>query len=159
MAERPPMADIRSTLDERGKTYGRFDGHAAITEAIIAVLLGPELWGNQAVVLRHTNWLRLEADQRQALRVIADKIARILHGDPNHVDSWHDIAGYATLIVDRLNGTGAYAATVTGTDCFEAGGIISKEQYDDGRCRYCYAQMGDVHAPGCPRSQATRNPR
>jgi hypothetical protein len=27
-----------------------------------------------------------------------------LTGDPHHVDSWVDIAGYAQLVVDRLRG-------------------------------------------------------
>lgn len=32
---------------------------------------------------------------------IADKIARILNGDPEYRDNWHDIAGYAKLAEDR----------------------------------------------------------
>jgi hypothetical protein len=36
--------------------------------------------------------------QREALEAIAVKIARILAGDPNHLDHWDDIAGYATLV-------------------------------------------------------------
>jgi len=40
--------------------------------------------------------------QRQALRVIVDKLARILNGDPDYIDSWHDLCGYATLVEQRL---------------------------------------------------------
>jgi hypothetical protein len=25
-----------------------------------------------------------------------------MYGDPHHIDSWHDIAGYATLVEERL---------------------------------------------------------
>ena len=46
----------------------------------------------------------LDADQVEALDMIATKIARILNGNPDHVDSWIDIAGYATLVADRLKG-------------------------------------------------------
>ena len=46
----------------------------------------------------------LEPDQREALEMLALKIARILNGDPNYADSWHDVAGYATLVADRLQG-------------------------------------------------------
>lgn len=46
----------------------------------------------------------LDPDQREALEMIAHKIARILNGDPNYADSWHDVAGYATLVADRLQG-------------------------------------------------------
>jgi len=31
------------------------------------------------------------------------KLLRIL-GDPKHIDSWRDLAGYATLVVDYLEG-------------------------------------------------------
>ena len=33
--------------------------------------------------------------------IILNKLARIL-GDPKHLDSWRDIAGYATLVVNYL---------------------------------------------------------
>ena len=32
-----------------------------------------------------------------------EKIARILNGDSNYHDSWHDIIGYAKLVADQLN--------------------------------------------------------
>ena len=35
--------------------------------------------------------------------MIFHKIGRIVNGDPNYADSWHDIAGYAKLVEDRLN--------------------------------------------------------
>ncbi len=42
---------------------------------------------------------RLPTSKR--FEVIADKIARILNGDPNYKDNWHDIQGYAKLAEDR----------------------------------------------------------
>ena len=48
----------------------------------------------------------LKSYQRESLDMIVHKIARILNGDPNHVDSWHDIAGYATLVELELKGCG-----------------------------------------------------
>jgi hypothetical protein len=44
----------------------------------------------------------LAQDQREALEMIAHKIARILNGDPNYSDNWIDVAGYATLVANRL---------------------------------------------------------
>jgi hypothetical protein len=35
--------------------------------------------------------------------MILHKIARIVNGDSNYADSWHDIGGYAKLVVDELN--------------------------------------------------------
>jgi hypothetical protein len=46
----------------------------------------------------------LDNDQIEALEMIFSKLARILNGDPNYADSWIDIAGYATLVADRLEG-------------------------------------------------------
>lgn len=83
---------ITATLDERGKRYGAFRTHASITQAI------------KSVMFNSRSDLHLEADQREALEMIAHKIGRIINGDPDYVDSWVDIAGYAQLVADRLNG-------------------------------------------------------
>ena len=34
--------------------------------------------------------------------MIASKIARIVNGDPDYADNWHDIAGYARLVEKEL---------------------------------------------------------
>jgi hypothetical protein len=54
--------------------------------------------------IRMCNNSELEDDQIEALDMIASKIARIVNGNPDHVDSWVDIAGYAQLVADRLQG-------------------------------------------------------
>lgn len=43
------------------------------------------------------NWESLNNSQREALEMIAVKIARILSGDVNYRDHWDDIEGYAEL--------------------------------------------------------------
>ncbi len=48
------------------------------------------------------NWGSLSDDKKESLEMIANKISRILNGDPNHKDSWDDIAGYAQLVADTL---------------------------------------------------------
>mgnify|MGYP003657983903 CR=1 FL=1 len=81
---------IDSTLAERGNRYGKFTGHAGITQALKdAMKAAPK-------------WAALADDQREALEMIAHKIGRILNGDPHYHDSWHDIVGYAKLVADRL---------------------------------------------------------
>lgn len=84
------MNDITQTLAERGKRYGDFDEHARVTQNI------------KFAMIDSLNWNTLAADQREALEMIAHKIGRILNGDPNYHDSWHDIVGYAQLVADRL---------------------------------------------------------
>jgi hypothetical protein len=84
------MTDINETLAVRETRYGEYIEVAAIAQ-------------NLKFVMQQTaNWNQLEADQMESLDMIANKIARILNGDPNYDDSWHDIAGYATLVADRL---------------------------------------------------------
>jgi len=48
------------------------------------------------------NWPSLPADVKESLEMIQLKIARIVIGDPEYADNWHDIIGYAKLIEDRL---------------------------------------------------------
>jgi len=81
---------IESTLAERGERYGSFEHHACIAQDL------------QEVMRSQAGWSRLAPDQRQALTVIAYKIARMLNGDPNYRDNFHDIAGYAKLVDDRM---------------------------------------------------------
>ena len=86
------MADINDTLKERGTRYGKFIGHAEVSQGI------------QWVMINHDpkKWEQMGDDQREALFMIAHKIGRIINGDPDYADSWVDIAGYATLVADRL---------------------------------------------------------
>lgn len=81
---------IDGTLAERGATYGLFEEQARITQQIKERMHVQEKWDD------------LPDDMKESLDMIASKIARILNGDPNYVDSWHDIIGYARLIEKRL---------------------------------------------------------
>lgn len=78
---------------ERGKTHGPWDIQAACAGALKHVI--------QQDVER---WKWMSPSQREALDMIAVKISRILTGDPNCVDHWKDIAGYATLVEKELQG-------------------------------------------------------
>lgn len=84
------MPDVSATLSERGARYGKFTDHAHYTQGIKDILHSSP------------NWPRMNFDQREGLDMIAHKIGRILAGDPNYADNWHDIAGYAKLVDDRL---------------------------------------------------------
>jgi hypothetical protein len=81
---------IEETLKERGSRYGSFEDQGRIEQDI------------KDAMRRASGWDRLAPDQKSALEMIAVKISRILKGDPDYADSWHDIQGYAKLIEDRL---------------------------------------------------------
>jgi len=82
---------VEDTLAERGARYGDFTDHAIVAQRL------------QDAMRCSYGWDRLTSDKKQALTVIADKIARILSGDPDYKDNWHDIQGYAKLAEDRCN--------------------------------------------------------
>jgi len=84
------MSNVRETLASRGACYGSFDEQARISQ------------GFKQVMLASPNWTALPPQHRESLELIAMKMSRILNGDYNHFDSWHDIAGYAELVADHL---------------------------------------------------------
>lgn len=91
----PPSSYTAQTLaeilEERGARYGDFKTHASITQKLkLQMVAAP-------------GWFCLTASQKESLEMIAHKIGRILNGDPNYSDSWHDIAGYAKLVADELD--------------------------------------------------------
>ena len=82
--------DIKEVLAERGSRYGEFVDHAFITQSI------------KRAMVNSPNWKRLSDDMKEALEMIAHKMGRILNGDPEYIDSWTDIVGYAKLVEDYL---------------------------------------------------------
>ena len=86
--------EITTVLAERGSRYGVFTGHAEVTCHLKNVMYA---------ALRQRN-KTLANDQQEALDMIFHKIGRIINGDPDYTDSWVDIAGYAKLVADRLEG-------------------------------------------------------
>lgn len=88
------MTEINKILEERGARYGKFKDHANIAQRLKYVV-------HEGI---SANRAEFQDDQTEALEMICHKIARILNGDPDYSDSWRDIAGYATLVADRLEG-------------------------------------------------------
>lgn len=84
------MSNIHDTLDDREEEYGEYHELAILLESIIEVYK----FSN--------NYFRLKPYQRVALYMDAMKTVRILNGNPDNIDSWHDKAGYAELVVKEL---------------------------------------------------------
>lgn len=79
------MPDINETLAKRGNTHGNFKESAVTVQTI------------KSLMRDAPNWDDLTCAQREALDMIQHKIGRILHGDPNCLDHWVDLQGYAKL--------------------------------------------------------------
>ena len=86
------ITPTEALITERGSRYGKFKDGADIMQSLKDTMRDVDGWNN------------LTASQKEALDMIQHKIGRILNGDPTYDDSWKDIAGYATLIVNELNG-------------------------------------------------------
>ena len=83
------MTDI---LDERQKTHGDFYRVAMTAQEL------------KDVMRRGKNWKILEDTQKEALEMVATKIARMLSGDHLYLDNVVDIIGYMTLLERQLKG-------------------------------------------------------
>ena len=86
--------NVDKTLDTRAQSYGKFKDGAALMQAI-----------KRSMAEHAAKYGKTFADdQWEALEMIVHKIGRIVNGNPDVVDHWVDIAGYATLVADRLEG-------------------------------------------------------
>ena len=85
---------VDETLDNRAQDYGKFKDGAELMQGIKRLLADHALRHNKTFA----------DDQWEALEMIVHKMARIVNGNPDKVDHWVDIAGYAKLIADRLQG-------------------------------------------------------
>lgn len=97
------MSSVEKTLEVRETRYGDFSENALYAQRI-------------KEIMRITRaWPTLQPFQREALELIASKIGRMLSGDPNYADNWHDLAGYATLAEQRLGAEPCPADTTSST--------------------------------------------
>jgi transposase-like protein len=85
---------VDETLDARAVEYGKFIEGAEVMQMLKRVVQAA--LNNRDKTLAH--------DQAEAMDMIIHKIGRIVNGNPDVVDHWLDIAGYAKLVADRLNG-------------------------------------------------------
>lgn len=86
--------NVDKTLDARALNYGLFKDGAALMQSLKRSMAEHAARHNKAFA----------DDQWEALEMIVHKIGRIVNGNPDVTDHWVDIAGYATLIADRLEG-------------------------------------------------------
>lgn len=82
---------IESTLSQRQSQYGCYEDVAHVTQQILSAL-------------RIGNYDKLPAPMKESLHMIASKMARIVNGDPEYLDNWHDIGGYSKLIEKLIKG-------------------------------------------------------
>lgn len=84
------MKKTKALLAERETSHGDFTHNSVISQSI------------KEAIRSGKNWDELPDCHKEALEMIAHKIGRWLEGDYRNPDHAKDIAGYATLVVDRL---------------------------------------------------------
>ena len=85
------MTDINATLAQRNATHGDYREQAAFAQQF------------KRMMRAGRNWERLDFHQAQSLEEIANKVPRILCGNYNDGEHWHDIGGYARLVEIELH--------------------------------------------------------
>lgn len=86
------MSNVNETLEKRGEVYGKFSHGIALEACIMAQIKGR--YHDHHGEDMH-EWYEI------AISKIIMKLAR-LSVSPGHIDSWHDIAGYAVLVEQYL---------------------------------------------------------
>ena len=79
--------EINETLATRENQYGQYKTVSQISQDI------------KKVMRQSPNYYIMPDYARESLDMIANKMARILNGNYYLNDSWHDIGGYAALVV------------------------------------------------------------
>jgi len=80
------MKDVAETLGLRENRYGEFRNVSETSQWLKDIMRGG------------ASWKGMEPFMQESLDLIANKLARIVNGDPFYDDSWHDIGGYAKLV-------------------------------------------------------------
>jgi len=82
--------EIKNVLQTRAGTYGEYRDVSQISQDI------------KKVIKNSRNYPFMPAYMLESLELIANKLARILNGDPMYDDSWRDISGYCTLVLMEI---------------------------------------------------------
>lgn len=77
-------------IDTRQGVHGEFMENSRCT------------WEIMRALQDERNWSVLPDHMKHALYMVAHKMARVLAGNPEEPDHWDDMAGYATLVAQRI---------------------------------------------------------
>ena len=82
------MSEVNETLKERGKVYGDYKGGSEFRANVMELIV------DRYAKVNHGG---MPAIHMVYVYDIVNKLSR-LAVTPYHIDTWHDIAGYATLV-------------------------------------------------------------
>jgi hypothetical protein len=96
---------IEQLLNERENKYGNYHTLSNLTQTLNKIInqhyaAVRQVEGQPPAQLPHF--------MAESLHMICQKIARAVNGDPTHIDSWDDIAGYSLRVVEILKAQEAF---------------------------------------------------
>jgi hypothetical protein len=83
--------ETRQLLEARPKTHGDFAPGAKFVQTVMRAAQESPSWGQMTDV------------QKECFHHIAQKLQRVVCGDPDFADHWDDVAGYAKIAVREIN--------------------------------------------------------
>lgn len=86
------MNNVNETLKERGAVYGDYKGGSEFRAEVMKLIM------DRCAEVNNCSMLSIHI---VFIYDIVNKLSR-LAATPDHIDTWHDIAGYATLVEEVL---------------------------------------------------------
>ena len=100
---------VEDTLKQRKNVHGDYRRAAGIKDKMLEEFSKTD------------NWKQLGAEGHETIRMIVEKLGRIMYGDCFFSDHWHDIAGYATLMERICEGKSSPGQCTLDLNCVEEG--------------------------------------
>jgi hypothetical protein len=87
-------SSINDTIREREQRYGSLDRVSLVSQLLKEIIHDTQYRGLRS---------QFHYLHEEALDMICHKLARIICGDPNYADSWHDLGGFAVRVAQILD--------------------------------------------------------
>jgi hypothetical protein len=133
------MTELAETLKQRNSVYGDFSDNAEVSVTLKETLR--IAWNKRQAATEK----KIEDYAIEALDLIATKLSHIVTGDPSYIDNWHDIAGYAKLVEERLTAAKELAGSASAPGTSGGFAPYNKEASD----RLIRAISGASHPSEC----------
>ena len=93
---------LEETLAQRGESHGDAAVQFAMAQAIKEAMRGYTGGDCDTLMAIEQCWSEVPPAAREALEMIVHKMTRIVCGQADFSDHWHDIQGYAKVAQDRV---------------------------------------------------------
>lgn len=82
--------EVHAIIGERQSNYGDFYDFSILVQKL------------KDVVQKHPNWPKMSPHHKEGIEMILHKLARSINGNPDYLDSYVDVKGYAQCIINSI---------------------------------------------------------